>query len=110
MKSLHLNDTEVCTSSLTQRSFRAAACEFLVCVNSLNQTQALKAFGDNSNVYSGLHVAGISDVSFLADFPSSLIEPHAPGNQSCLVVTVSIPMPDNRPSRKSGDCSCFRMA
>jgi hypothetical protein len=70
MKSFRLNDTDVCMSSLTQRAFRAAACEFLVCVNPLNQAGALKAFADDTRSYSGLHVAGIRDLSFLADFPN----------------------------------------
>lgn len=70
MKSFRLNDIEVRTSSLTQRAFRAAACEFLVCVNPQNQTQALKAFAENKSDYSGLHLAGIPDLRFLADFPN----------------------------------------
>lgn len=68
--SLRVNDTDVVTSSLTQRAFRAVPCEFLVCVNPLNQSQALKAFADNNRSFSGLHVAGIADLSFLADFPN----------------------------------------
>jgi hypothetical protein len=68
MKTFRLNDIEVCTSSLTQRAFRAAACEFLICVNSSNQSQALQEFADNKNSYSGLRVSGLSDLSFLAEF------------------------------------------
>lgn len=70
MKSLRWNDTEVLTSWLTQRAYRAAACEFLVRVTPQNQAQALQAFADNPNSYSGLHVAGVSDLGFLADFPN----------------------------------------
>lgn len=69
MNTLRLNDTEVRTSFLTQRSFRAAYCEFLVCVTPQNQSQTLKAFADKKSSFSGLHVAGIADLSFLADFP-----------------------------------------
>lgn len=69
MSTLRLDNTEVRTSFLTQRSFRAAYCEFLVCVNPQNQSQALKAFADNKSGFSGLHVTGIADLSFLSDFP-----------------------------------------
>jgi hypothetical protein len=68
MQKLHLNDTEVCTSPLTQRSYRAAGCELLVCVTPQNRDAALKAFRDDPHSYSGLHVSGIADVGFLADF------------------------------------------
>ncbi len=69
MNTFLVNDTEVRTSFLTQRSFRAAYCEFLVCVTPQNQNEALKAFGNGRN-FSGLHVSGIADLSFLADFPN----------------------------------------
>lgn len=55
---------------MTQRAFRAVECEFLVCVNPLNQVRALQAFADDNSSYSGLHVAGISDLSFLSNFPN----------------------------------------
>jgi hypothetical protein len=70
MKRLHLNDTEVCTSTLTQRSYRAVCCEFLVCVTPQNQAAALRAFQASPSSYSGLHMSGIADVGFLADFPN----------------------------------------
>ncbi len=71
---LRLNNTEVRTSFLTQRSFRAASCKFLVCVNPQNKNLALKAFADNKNClsvncFSGLHVSGIADLRFLSDLP-----------------------------------------
>lgn len=55
MRMLVMNETEVCTSSFTQRSYRAASCELLVCV-SRHRTNARR-------------VDGIADLSFLADFP-----------------------------------------
>jgi hypothetical protein len=70
MQKLHVNDTEVCTSSLTQRSYRAVACELLVCITPQNREEALRAFQASPQSYSGLHVSGLADVSFLADFPN----------------------------------------
>lgn len=69
MNTLQLNGAEVRTSHLTQMSFRAACCEFLVCVTPANQAQALQAFQKGNN-FSGLRVSGIADLSFLADFPN----------------------------------------
>jgi hypothetical protein len=69
MNTFELNGTEVCTSFLTQMSFRAACCEFLVSVTPQNQHVALEAFKKGSN-FSGLCVSGIADLSFLADFPN----------------------------------------
>lgn len=69
MNTLHLNGVEVCTSYLTQRSYRAAYCELLVCVTPENLDQALKAFEENATQFSGLRVVGIADLSFLATFP-----------------------------------------
>lgn len=70
MKTLTINETEVRTSSLSQRSFRAAPCEFLVCVRPDTLRPALQAFADDSHSFSGLHVSGIADLGFLADFPN----------------------------------------
>ena len=42
MTTFQLNGTEVCSSFLTQRSFRAAPCEFLVNVTPQNQSQAAR--------------------------------------------------------------------
>lgn len=72
MKTLQLQDTEVCTSSLTQRSYRAIPCEFLVRIDATNQQEALKAFAEHKHTFSGLHVTGVSDLSFLADVPNLL--------------------------------------
>jgi hypothetical protein len=69
MQSFLLNGAEVCTSFLTQRSFRAAYCELLVHVTPENQSQALKAFRKD-HAFSGLRVSGVADLSFLADFPN----------------------------------------
>lgn len=69
MNTFQWNGTEVCTSHLTQMSFRAGCCEFLVSVTPENQNQALEAFRKGSNI-SGLRVSGIADLSFLADFPN----------------------------------------
>jgi hypothetical protein len=68
MKPFLVNGAEVCTSFLTQRSFRAAYCEFLVHVTPENQNRALEAFRDGA--FSGLRVSGIADLSFLAGFPN----------------------------------------
>ncbi len=65
MTTFQLNGTEVCSSFLTQRSFRAAYCELLVSVTPANQSQALEAFHKESR-FSGLRVSGIADLSFLA--------------------------------------------
>ncbi|MDB4802610.1 hypothetical protein OAH05_01650 [bacterium] len=69
MTPFRFNDTEVCNSFLTQRSYRATYCEFLVNVTPENQSQALKAF-EEGNGFSGLRVAGVSDLSFLSEFPN----------------------------------------
>jgi len=68
MTTFLLDGAQVCTSYLTQRSFRAAYCEFLVRVTPENQNHALEAF-KNGSKFSGLHVSGIADLSFLAHFP-----------------------------------------
>ncbi len=70
MKAFRFNDTDVCLSSLTQRAYRAAACEFLVCVHPDNHAEALKTYADDPRSFSGLRVAGIADLSFLAEFPN----------------------------------------
>lgn len=65
-----LNNIDVCNSFLTQRSYRAVPCEFLVCVTPENQNKALKAFRKKDNPFSGLQVSGISDLGFLSEFPN----------------------------------------
>lgn len=71
MRKLLLNGMEVCTSGLTQRSFRAAACDLLLHVTPRNKTEALAAFkqAGELGVYRGLRVSGIADLSFLREFP-----------------------------------------
>lgn len=69
-----LDGHKVYLSTLTQRPHRAAPCELLLCVTRSNQKAALSAFKKTGEFgrYSGLHVSGIADLSFLADFPSLL--------------------------------------
>lgn len=69
MKTFQFNGVEVCSCHLTQRSYRAVCCEHLVHVTPENQSQALAAFAEGRD-FSGLHLSGIADLSFLADFPS----------------------------------------
>lgn len=64
------NETEVRTSFLSQKMFRAASCGFLAFVSPQTQPQALKAFAEQQDRFSGLHVSGIADLSFLSDFPN----------------------------------------
>lgn len=68
MKTFQMNGAEVSTSYLTQMSFRAVCCEFLINVTPENQTKALEAFRKGSN-FSGLRVSGIAELKFLTDFP-----------------------------------------
>jgi hypothetical protein len=68
MKTFLLDGAEVRSSTLTQRSYRAVCCEFLVNVRPENQRQALEAFAEGN--FSGLRVSGIADLSFLSEFPS----------------------------------------
>lgn len=70
MVTLPINGVDAWTSSLTQMAFRAAPCELLVQVTPENREQALKTFAEGQNIFSGLRVQGMEDLSFLADFPS----------------------------------------
>ncbi len=70
MKTFLWNGAEVYPSFLTQRAYRAVYCEFLVHVTPRNQAQALEAFAQGGSQFSGLHVSGVADLTFLADFPS----------------------------------------
>ena len=74
MPKLQLGGTEVCTSELTQRPFRAAPCELLIPVTARNKTKALAAFKRAGvfGEYSGLRISGVSDLSFLKDLPDLL--------------------------------------
>ncbi len=58
MKAFRFNDTDVCLSSLTQRAYRAADCELLVCVHPDNHAQALRTYADDPRSFSGLRFAG----------------------------------------------------
>lgn len=73
MRKLQLGDVEVCTSPLSQRSYRAAPAELLLNVTPRNKAAALKTFkqGRIPEVY-GLRISGISDLSFLQEFPRLL--------------------------------------
>lgn len=70
MRQLKLGDVEVCTSYLTQRPYRAVSCELILNVTPRNKTAALKIFKqDRSHQIDGLRISGISDLSFLQEFP-----------------------------------------
>lgn len=71
MRKLQLGGTEVCLSELTQRPYRAAPSELLIPVTARNKTKALATFKRAREFveYSGLRVSGVSDLSFLKDFP-----------------------------------------
>lgn len=68
MPTFQLNGVELSSSSLTQRAYRAASCGFMVHVTPQNQSEALRAYVEGD--YSGIHLSGVSDLSFLKDFPS----------------------------------------
>lgn len=74
MKKLLLDGTEVVSSGLTQRSYRAAACDFLLRVTPQTKAAALTEFAKVGALakYRGLRIAGIADLSFLSDFPDLL--------------------------------------
>lgn len=72
MRGLRLDDREVCTSELTHRAYRAVPCDLLLSVTPKNQAEALAAFrqaGALGGRYQGLRVEGVTDLSFLAEFP-----------------------------------------
>ena len=74
MRKILVNGVEVRTSELTQRPHRTVPCSFLVPVGPGNKKRAIADFkrlyedGDCQ----GLHVSGIADLSFLAEFPNLL--------------------------------------
>ena len=74
MRSLTLDGVKVCDSWLTQRSFRAAYCDFLLPVMPGNKAKMLAKFKREGThgKYSGLRISGISDLSFLEEFPGLL--------------------------------------
>lgn len=72
MRDLRLNGAKVVTSPLTQRPYRAASCELLLNVTPASKRSALDTFrkaGTLGGPYDGLRITGISDLSFLEDFP-----------------------------------------
>ena len=74
MRKLRLDGVEIRDSYLTQRSYRAAYCDFLLPVTSKNKKNALEVFKREGEFgkYRGLHVSGVADLSFLKDFPNLL--------------------------------------
>lgn len=75
MRDLRLDGIQVCASWLTQRSFEAAYCEFLLNITRKNKAKALATFKkdeEERRTYSGLRISGIADLSFLKDFPDLL--------------------------------------
>lgn len=71
MRDLRLDRFKVCTSSLTQRAFRARSCEVLLTLTPANKKQALAEFKRVGPLgkYDGLRISGVSDLRFLKDFP-----------------------------------------
>jgi len=74
MKDLRLEGIEVRIGGLTQRSFRARSCELLLPITARNQREMLAHYTKVGvyGTYDGLHVSGVSDLSFLSDFPDLL--------------------------------------
>jgi hypothetical protein len=74
MAKLELDGDKVYASWLTQRSYRAAYCDFLLPVTRANKKEALRKFARTGafGKYRGLQVSGIADLSFLAEFPDLL--------------------------------------
>jgi hypothetical protein len=74
MKNLELDGTKVILSGLTQSTARAAPCELLLPITPKTKNDALAHFQSvgTHGKYSGLHVSGKVDLSFLADFPNLL--------------------------------------
>jgi hypothetical protein len=71
MGNLTLDGVKVIESPLSQWPFRAAPCHFLLKATPANKTAALSAFKKASPLgkFSGLHISGLHDLSFLEDFP-----------------------------------------
>lgn len=72
---LRLRGHVVQPSALTQRPHRAAGCDVLLKVTPKTRKDALAAFareGSLGGPYSGFTISGISDLSFLKDFPDLL--------------------------------------
>jgi hypothetical protein len=71
MPTVELDGVKVVASFLTQRSYRAAYCDFLLPVTRANQAAALAKFKRARELgkYSGLCVSGIADLAFLEEFP-----------------------------------------
>lgn len=74
MDNLTLGGVKVSASCLSQWPLRAAPCEFLLKVTPANKTAALATFKKTGPLgkFSGLHVSGVRDLSFLEAFPSLL--------------------------------------
>jgi hypothetical protein len=74
MDNLRLNGVAVRASFLTQRSYRAAYCDFLLPVTRRNKLAALAKFRrvGEFGPYSGLYISGVADLAFLSEFPNLL--------------------------------------
>lgn len=74
MANLQLDGVKVCESWLTQRSFKAAYCDFLLPITRGNQAKMLAEFRRQGThgKYSGLRLSGIANLSFLEEFPNLL--------------------------------------
>ena len=74
MPVVQLDGVKVVASFLTQRSYRAAYCDFLLPITRANQTKALAQFKRAGELgkYRGLRVSGIADLAFLEEFPQLL--------------------------------------
>lgn len=71
MASLKLDGVKVIESYLSQWPFRAKPCAHVLPVTPANKTAALATFKKAGALgkFDGLHVSGVSDLSFLKDFP-----------------------------------------
>jgi hypothetical protein len=71
MTIVQLDGVEVVASFLTQRSYRAAYCDFLLPVTRASQKETLARFKRAGELgkYRGLRVSGIADLGFLEEFP-----------------------------------------
>jgi hypothetical protein len=74
MAKVELDGVPVYASWLTQRSYRAAYCDFLLPVTAGNKQEVLRKFARSGALgkYRGLQVSGIADLRFLAEFPDLL--------------------------------------
>lgn len=74
LNELRLREIGVKTCELTQSTYRAACCDLLLDVNARNRSSALATFRKQGEFgdFSGLRISGITDLSFLKEFPKLL--------------------------------------